>query len=364
MSTTTANPDDVSVSVAPTTATATATATAIETEVESYDRSCMRVLGIRICGRNLANAEHCRDVLSMFNQTADYRTLRAFTHESGRDRKGFKTFVFKVCDEMGKHVRSMRCYRDFDAKAAQTDAEAIQKRTFPHAKRYFAHPGNAGKKFLSVDICSANFTALKALSRGTAEEIDMRTMWPAYFRSVVPEDRRSAKPHQGIEAQSFPIPPVVYGLKQMRILCLSKLDKLAAVWCGLNLQNLQAFHKVDAEHGWGFANADANADADADADAASTDAASTNTNTNRVYVNGDEFAVELDSWEQGDAILEQLAASLDPAVSRTSMFSLTRVADVDSNANVMLKKTREGTKSIMNAKDDVWNELWKKHVME
>lgn len=251
--------------------------------------------------------------MSGVGREKDYDEILKFVTESGRQNKGIKTLVYKIVDVVTKYVnRSVSFYRDWDSTATESAVHEIQKRL--NIKSYpsnYAIAKNSGKRFLSIDVKHANFTALKIMSADVADEhLDISLTWPEFLKHLIPRDERSAKPQLGIVAQTFQIPECIYESKHIRITSLSKCNKLQHVWVKTCLDLLSEFLALE--------------DLDSKFD------------SSNVYVNSDEFIIELDptaataadeQWKQGDEIIRRLRPNTN--IFRTTLFEIQSVESLE-----------------------------------
>lgn len=183
-------------------------------------KTCVDLIG-KIIGVKFYDLAQIDNVLTLHKKNNEFRNVADFMYATGRTNIGpllnhFKKVIQAKCEALPGYI-------SWDVSNFDSEINRLKK-LCPHANAY-AIKANSGKNFLSFNIRSANFTALKACGLEA-------TSWEAFFRSMFPKDPDS--PSQ--------MPSIIYQSKFVRMYVLSSLFKLQKWW---ELQALRLLQSVE-----------------------------------------------------------------------------------------------------------------------
>lgn len=263
------------------------------------------------------NTDKVIEVLKMHKVYDDSLAILSFMKACNRD--DINPFLYKLQKLVSKHIEQQDFYLKVDISLIQDETNALRKSLQYNKMKYYAHAGNHGKCFLSLDIRAANFMALKKIG-GPSVSGD----WPTYFNSIVPNDTRGS-------GEVTAIPDCIYSSKYLRQFLLGSLTKLKYIWELENLKQLQRLLTSDVY----------------------------NEKKNPVYVQSDEIVVLVNDYQEADRIIKSL--NVDP-IYRIRKFILQNIESLKGNKNRMIRLFSDGSKTLINVAADEYNELYKKYI--
>ena len=145
-----------------------------------------KMVGVSFSYDQIENQE-IESILKLRGKYEDFMAILDFLNLTCRSN--INHFIFKVKKIIGNHIKSKEYYQEVDIDDVVSKIKIIKESTegkYNHVRSYCIGP-NEGKRFLSIDIRTANFTVLKKISGG---EI-LVTAWSDYFRKLVPNDIRT-----------------------------------------------------------------------------------------------------------------------------------------------------------------------------
>ncbi len=282
-----------------------------------------KMVGVSFSYDQIENQE-IESILKLRGKYEDFMAILDFLNLTCRSN--INHFIFKVKKIIGNHIKSKEYYQEVDIDDVVSKIKIIKESTegkYNHVRSYCIGP-NEGKRFLSIDIRTANFTVLKKISGGEILE----TAWSDYFRKLVPNDIRTNRKRNienNVAGIPFDIPSCIYESKFLRQFILGDLKKLRFLWELMNLQLLSKFVDLGIK--------------------------------NNVCVNSDEIIIEVSDYCEADNIVKLL--SPDPNVFRVKKFTLIKIGD---KKNYMLKLYSDGTKILCNVNPSDYPDLYRKYI--
>lgn len=265
--------------------------------------------------------EEIEQILKTRGKYEDFVKISTFTTLSGRD--DINEFMFKVKKVVETHIKSSSFYKEVVEEEIKKQTNEIRKKLRFNQISSYGIDQNDGKTYLSFDIQSANFTALKLISGGIISET-----WPEFLKRLFPLDVRSES-KKNVELKvaglSVEVPDCLYESKFFRQFLLGDLKKLRFIW---ELENLKYLASI-CESGI----------------------------DNPICVNSDELVIEVKDQENALVLMQILPKS---NMHRSKIFELKKLDGYKKN--YLLKVFSDGSKQLMNVDPLYYDELFKKFV--
>lgn len=242
----------------------------------------------------------------------DYLEMLVFIEKA--NRSDLNPFLFKIQRAVTQYIAKQPSYVNIDTTTLETETKALRSRLQYNNMKYYACDANDGKSYLSMDIRSANFTMLRRLLRGSV----VADNWPDFLRSLVPNDTRGS-------GEVTMIPACIYQSKFLRQFFLGPSNKLKYVWELENVQQLEKICQLNI--------------------------------SNRIHVQSDEIVIEVSNYEEADALLQRIPV---PPIYRVRKLTLQSLPGY--RKNTMLRLFSDGTKSLINAHPEEYEELYRRYI--
>lgn len=275
-----------------------------------------KIVGVRFCNSDLNNRERIKSILVDRNKYSD--TIEIIDFMNTTCRKRINIFMFKVKKLITRPILRSDWYNNYVVPNTNN--------TTNNTNCNYLVSDNHDKQYLSIDVMSANFQALKELSNGKITE----TTWIEYFKRIVPNDIRSNSKRNienGIAGVPIKIPECIYTSKFLRQFILGDLKKLKFLWeSKIHMLMKDPIFESYVTH-----------------------------------INSDEIIVEISDFES-----QIFKLDLDMNIFRVTYFRLVSINDFDTfnqpNVNWLIKVFRDGTKRLVNVGPRDYPTLYNKYI--
>lgn len=292
------------------------------------DKSLLRIT--KLVGVTLAQVTDRKEVEDNLKIRGKYNdVLSIIDFMNLTKRTDITDFMFKVKKTVFAYINSQIYYSELDIQKVKDEIIELEKVLIFNKGKSYTISENDGKTFLSLDIESANFTALKEMSQSNPGQIDIDMTWPCYLKTLIPNDYRSASRknvEQGLANLSFEIPDCIYTSKFFRQFILGDLTKLKYVWELKNIKMLSTICKLNLN--------------------------------NYTCVNSDEIIIMVQDYNEANTIIKLLDI---PQGFRVKKFELYKIKD-NEDQNYMIKRYEDGTQVLVNVHPPDYIKFYKKFI--
>lgn len=281
-----------------------------------------KIVGIQFNSKN-ENINDCKNILEFKGKLDEFSSIVDFMNKTGR--KKIYTFMSKVKNKIQKYISEQSFYKDINLDDIKQQKDILQQ-TLKYTKiKTYNIDDNANKYYLSLDILSANFTALKYISNGL---IQSKT-WPEYFKLLVPNDIRSSSQrniNSSVDGITTDIPEAIYNSKFLRIFILSGLNKLQHIWEFLNLKMLSYILNIENI-------------------------------SKEILVNSDEIIINVKDYNEANNIMSKISTFQNFDIFRIRKFQLLIIDVSYRSKNYLYKLFEDGNKCLVNVKSEHFDKL-------
>lgn len=285
-----------------------------------------KILGIKI-DKNEKDTDKMIEFFKTLDKYNEYLEILSFLKLSGRNN--LTHFMFKVKKVITDEISNKDYYKNIDTNEFKKEINQIKNSLKYNPMKDCYSDVNDSKKFISLDIKSANFTSLKLISNGQI----ILEKWSDYFKYVVPNDIRSdrmSNKNNMVSGVITVIPDCIYESKFMRQFILGDLLKLKFVWELINLKMMKSICDLNIQ--------------------------------NSIYMNSDEIIIQVNNYEEADKLISIIP--FDSKVYNVKKFTINSLPN--NKKNYMIKtiiNNNEITKKLLNINPNDYFDLYKKFII-
>jgi hypothetical protein len=266
----------------------------------------------KILGIKHLTEENYDNVIKLWDKEKEFNSIIKFIDKSGH--KKIYNFMNKMKKIMTEHLSKQSYYMNIDVKEYKEKKCMLYESIGYKKSKYCYIDKNIGNKYLSLDITSANFQALKHISDGS---ITCNT-WAEYLKQIIRNDVRSK------DNSITEIPDIIYNSKFLRVFILSDLKDLQHVFESINLQMVK--YILDNYH-----------------------------LDEQMCINGDEIIIKVKDYNEANDIVNKVSDFKYFKMFRARKFEICRIDVPYRDKNYVYHLYEDGTKRSLNIRPDHTN---------